>query len=61
MDLLTNWDKYQEHLRTDKIDSIENLKNGILSHYEDRKIKEEKLEQYKTKLVEILKTTNEIK
>lgn len=37
------------------------MKRGILAHYEDRKIKEEKLEEYKGKLVEILKTTKEIK
>jgi len=32
-----------------------------LSHYEDWKIKEEKLEEYKTTLVQILKTTKEVK
>jgi hypothetical protein len=37
------------------------LKKSILAFYEDRKIKEEKLEEYKNSLVTILKTTKEIK
>jgi len=41
--------------------SIEELKKGILTHYEDRKIKEEKLEEYVRSLVTILKTAKEIK
>ena len=60
-DLLNNWEKYKASLVEEKALVVENLKKGILNHYEDRKIKEEKLEEYKNTLVAILKTTAEIK
>ena len=45
--LLDNWEAYQQKLKDEKQEAIENLWKGILSHYEDWKIKEEKLEEYK--------------